>query len=314
MSLRRGDDAVDLRCALREIADADVVVVHQYFLWWIAPIVLLSTILRTPVVVTPHGSLTSHQQKFSVIKKRIFESVLGWWVRSNLAGWVTGSQIEKDDLVQLYPEKPVAVGGVGTALPEEHVPEEGWNTPLRLLALSRIAPKKRHDLMIGALRRLIDYGVDAELDIVGTGPSGLVDELRSHVFELGLSDRVHFRGQKAGPGKASSFRAADIYLLPSDDENFGISLAEALAYGVPAVVSSGVASSKFMDSRAGRVLTAPTPDSIARAVIGMVSGSRRQASASARACAESSFSWRAVALCWVESLVELTRDVPVHRS
>lgn len=295
--------------ALREFAnsvrDADVLVIHGYYLPWVLPATVMAAAMGTAIVVTPHGSLTAHQQKTSVLRKRIYDQSFGRASRAVLTGFVTGSEIEASELRAKFPKATVMVAGVGTSLPEIDIDERPWNSPFRLLALSRIAPKKRHDLILGALRVLTDRGIPAELDIVGAGPDDLVARLRSLAADLGLSELVRFHDQKSGEEKDAFYRNADLYLLPSDDENFGISLAESLAHGLPAIASKRVASAGVMDQSAGRVLARPTADSIADAVVELRAGGRPAMSRGARACAEANFSWQAAADNWIRALGEL---------
>jgi glycosyltransferase involved in cell wall biosynthesis len=287
------------------VRGAEVLVIHGYYLPWVLPAALLAAALGTAVVVTPHGALTGHQQKTSVHKKRLFDRTLGQAIRAVLTGFVTGSETEARDLRAKFPKARVRVAGVGTTMPAIDIDERPWNSPLRLLALSRIAPKKRHDLILGALSVLRDRGITAELDIVGAGPRDLVADLQSLATTLGISEQVRFHNQKSGAEKEAFYRDADLYLLPSDDENFGISLAESLAHGLPAIASTGVASAMMMDNSAGRVLNAPTEESIADAIVDLCSGDRALLSQGARDCAETNFSWRAAAGSWISALDEL---------
>jgi glycosyltransferase involved in cell wall biosynthesis len=287
------------------VREADVLVIHGYYLPWVLPTALLAAALGTAVVVTPHGALTAHQQKTSVRKKLIFDRTLGRAIRAVLTGFVTGSETEATELRAKFPKAAVMVAGVGTTMPALDIDVRPWNSPLRLLALSRIAPKKRHDLILGALRVLRDRGIPAELDVVGTGPNELVANLHSLATTLGIGEQVRFHNQKSGAEKEAFYRNADLYLLPSDDENFGISLAESLAHGLPAIASTGVASAMVMDESAGRVLDLPTEESIADAIVELRSGDRAAMSQGARACAEANFSWRTAADSWTRALHEL---------
>jgi len=67
---------------------------------------------------------------------------------------------------------------------------------------------------------------------------------------MGLS-RVDFTGEVVGQQKQKLFESADLYVLPTHSENFGISVAEALAHGVPAIVTHGAPWSGLVDQRAG---------------------------------------------------------------
>lgn len=107
-----------------------------------------------------------------------------------------------------------------------------------LLFLSRIHPKKGCDLLIDAFAKV--SGPARHLVIAGPDQVGLVAEFRAQAKALGIGDRVHFPGMLKGEAKAGAFRAADAFILPSHQENFGIVVAEAMASGLPVLISDKV--------------------------------------------------------------------------
>jgi glycosyltransferase involved in cell wall biosynthesis len=169
--------------------------------------------------------------------------------------------------------------------------------------MSRIAPKKRIDLCIEAVEVLANMDISAHLTIAGNGDAKLVRELQELVQSKRLNHSVDFIGQVQGDAKTQSFLAADVFLLPSDDENFGIGLAEALAHGLPCIASQNVAAAMAIQGRSGIVLASPTGTSIAQAVVELASGDVGRSQSDARAAAESSFSWDAVSDQWMQALI-----------
>jgi len=108
------------------------------------------------------------------------------------------------------------------------------------LFMGRIHPKKGCDLMIEAFAKVLRPFPDWHLVIAGPDQIGWKKILNERAAELGLSDRVTWAGMLNGPVKWGALRAAEIFLLPSHQENFGIAVAEALAVGVPALISDQV--------------------------------------------------------------------------
>ena len=170
---------------------------------------------------------------------------------------------------------------------------------MRLLSMSRIAPKKRIDLMIDAVAELQRRGLSSRLVISGEGDERLEDELRQRAERLGVSADVEFTGMVAGDAKEAVYAGAQILLAPSDDENFGISVAEALARGIPCITSDAVGSAAGLPEDAGAVVAAPTGATIADAVEALLRRDAVALRAGARAFAESNFEWDAVAERWV---------------
>jgi glycosyltransferase involved in cell wall biosynthesis len=109
-----------------------------------------------------------------------------------------------------------------------------------LLFLSRIHPKKGCDLLVDAFASVA--GLDPSLQLVMAGPDshGLRARLESRLKRAGLDARVTWTGMLQGDVKWGAFYAADAFVLPSHQENFGIAVAEALACGVPVLISNKV--------------------------------------------------------------------------
>ncbi|MBE9141440.1 glycosyltransferase [Nodosilinea sp. LEGE 07088] len=111
-----------------------------------------------------------------------------------------------------------------------------------LLYLSRLDPKKGLDLLLPALEQLTAEGIDFHLVLAGGNPQDPAYERAiAQRIEAGpLGDRTSLPGFVTGPAKAALLQAAALFVLPSYYENFGIAVAEAMAAGVPVVVSKGV--------------------------------------------------------------------------
>ena len=105
--------------------------------------------------------------------------------------------------------------------------------------LSRIHRKKGCDLLLEAFARL---AAETDLDLVMAGPDedGLQLALEAQAARLGIAGRVHWTGMLEGDVKWGALRAADAFVLPSHQENFGIAVVEALACGVPVIISDKV--------------------------------------------------------------------------
>lgn len=306
---RRVDRVSSVAYFLSRIRHCDVVVIHGYYLIWLPFLALIIKSLKRNFVITPHGSLTHHQQQESKWRKAIFDRTLGPLTNLLCSGFITGSSMEAEELRRKFPHVEVSVAGVGTSIPNVYRQAQEWSNPLRLLSLSRIAPKKRLDICIDAVASLIAAGIQVQLDIVGTGDAKLTEDLKIRVRELNVDQFINFHGQLSGEDKSRMFLNSDIFLLPSDDENFGIGLAEALAHGLPCVTSSGVAAASAMSPGTGKVLVAPTGHSVATAVMEIVSNfDPYETSQTSRLCAATSFSWATAADRWGQALNDLKKS------
>jgi glycosyltransferase involved in cell wall biosynthesis len=109
-----------------------------------------------------------------------------------------------------------------------------------LLFLSRLHPKKGCDSLLAAFARVARR--DPRLRLVMAGPDqiGWQRTLVAQAESLGIAGRVTWTGMLTGDLKWGAYRAADAFVLPSHQENFGVVVAEALACGVPVLISDKV--------------------------------------------------------------------------
>lgn len=138
--------------------------------------------------------------------------------------------------------------------------------PLRLIAVSRLAPNKRIDHAIEATRLLRDRGVHAHLTIVGGGEMEL--PLRQLVSQLALGDRVTFTGMLPEREKDERLRAAHLLVHTSLREGWGLNVLEANAVGTPAVVYPvpGLVDGT-LHKQTGLVTASETPQAVADSLV-----------------------------------------------
>lgn len=109
-----------------------------------------------------------------------------------------------------------------------------------LLFLGRLHEKKGCDLLLEAFARLAAEFPQADLVMAGPDQVGLQAKLQQVAVQKGVAGRVHWPGMLAGDIKWGALRAADAFVLPSHQENFGISVVESLAAGRPVLISNQV--------------------------------------------------------------------------
>lgn len=109
-----------------------------------------------------------------------------------------------------------------------------------ILFIGRLHKKKGCDLLIQAFAGADTDSSESQLVIAGPDEEGLKSELLSLASEAGVSERVHFPGMLQGDAKWGAFYSAEVFALPSHQENFGVAVAEALACGTPVLISNKV--------------------------------------------------------------------------
>jgi glycosyltransferase involved in cell wall biosynthesis len=222
----------------RSVISADVV--HSHGLW-IAPNVYAGKAANhggKSLVVSPRGMLAPGALQFSRMKKRIIWRLWQGPAYRNATLWHATSHQEADDIRGFGINAPIAVIPNGVDLTDQlasHAPAKSIRT---VLFLSRIHPKKGLPSLIHAWEELSKDRPDWQLVIAGPDESGHRAALEKTVQQRQIS-RVSFRGPVYGKAKDGLLADADLFVLPTISENFGIAVAEALAAGVPAIVTNG---------------------------------------------------------------------------
>jgi glycosyltransferase involved in cell wall biosynthesis len=137
---------------------------------------------------------------------------------------------------------------------------------LRVLFLSRIDPKKGIDLLIEALGRLAREGREFDFILAGSGDPSYEERVRAMISITGLSERTTFAGFVEGAAKAALFETADIFVLPSHHENFGIAVVEAMAFGLPIIISNRVNIHSEIERAEAGLVVSPTAAELAVAI------------------------------------------------
>jgi len=174
----------------------------------------------------------------------------------------------------------------------------------RVLFLSRLHPKKNLETLFRSMRLVVESHADAHLFIVGSGERSYEKSLGDLARRLGIASNVTFAGFLRDEEKWAAMSAADVFVLPSLQENFGISIAEALHAGLPVVVGQGVnISTEIASARAGRVLcNCQSEVELAEQIVEIFEDRdlRERMGRNATRLANERFNWRETARCQYE--------------
>lgn len=109
-----------------------------------------------------------------------------------------------------------------------------------LLFLARVHEKKGCDLLVEAFAKVSASVPDVDLVMAGPDQEGMTAKLQRQAVSLGVSSRIHWPGMICGDLKWGALRAAEAFVLPSHQENFGVAVVESLAAGRPVLISNQV--------------------------------------------------------------------------
>lgn len=148
------------------------------------------------------------------------------------------AESEKDNLLKLGYNSKVEVVANGIDV-DSVVMKDNWERKKNILFLSRVHVKKGIEFLLEAIAMIKDKIEGYTINIAGEGESEYILSLKDKAKELGIGDIVNFCGGVYGEKKWELFREADVFVLPTYSENFGIVVGEALACGTPVITTKG---------------------------------------------------------------------------
>ena len=189
--------------------------------------------LKIKVVLSPHGMLESWIIQHNPLKKKVALFLFQHKAIKKVDHIHATAQMEKDSIRRLKFDNNITIIPNGIDLGESVIEKEYYGTK-KMVFLSRIHPKKGIEILLEAWRNCDTKGWT--LEIAGNGDENYISGLVESAQDL---ENVHFVGALYEDEKWNFLRSADVMVLPTHSENFGIVVAEALAVGVPVITTTG---------------------------------------------------------------------------
>lgn len=232
-----------------------------------------------PYFIRPHGSLDPFDLQKHSLLKRVLGPIYVRWLLRNAAGVICTASLEKERLVA-YGAKPLCFAmplpvpltnsiGRRQAFREKHrIPENAQV----VLFLSRVDYKKGLDFLIPALRNLKSEFPALWFVLVGTGTSGFLSQVHDWLAKHNIRSFTSEVGFLSGQDKLDAFAAADVFALPSLNENFGIVNIEAMHAGLPLLISDEVYICREIEQARAGLVCRPTIESVTDRLREMLGG------------------------------------------
>lgn len=225
------------------VANNDIEILHDHSIWRRSHIdvALASRQTGRPLVLSPRGTLLPWCLQHKRLKKKMGMMLYMRRVLEQVALFHATSEEEVESLRSAGFRQPITLIPNGTVLPDLDSPidgdEFGYNGDRTALFISRINPKKGLLMLVRAWGRLRPLGW--RLKIVGPDENNYRGEIATAIEREGLTDVVTIRDAVDHKEKWMLYRAADLFVLPTHSENFGIVVGEALAAGTPVLTTKG---------------------------------------------------------------------------
>lgn len=242
-----------LKLMLRQLAH-NAEVVHDHGLWLMPNIHAgwAAAAARKPLVVSPRGMLSPAALQFSLLKKKASWYVVQRAMLRSAACIHATSEQESEEIRAVGLTNPIAIIPNGMDLPEPAPEIPGPPTAERVvLSLGRIHPKKGLARLLHAWAKIETRYPNWKLRIAGPSEAGHADELGALAGTLGLTHVLIDGPIFEGDAKWQAYRSASLFVLPTLNENFGITVAEALAAGIPVISTRGAPWSRLESEGCG---------------------------------------------------------------
>lgn len=289
----------------QHVQDYDVLDNHYLFSYAPTCAAAIARLKGVPYTIRTMGQLTPWALAQSRAKKQIYTALIERHNLDRAAAIHCTTEAEAEDVRNFGVQTPTITLPLGVnppaPLPEAqmqlrkqyHLSDE---TPI-ILFLSRLHYKKRPELLLQSLSQLKAQGYSFHLIMAGSGETEYLTELKELASTLGIAQQVSFPGLVTGQDKDLLLQGADLFVLPSYSENFGIAVAEALISSLPVVVTPGIQiASEIKTAKAGLVVDGET-DALAQAIAQLLikPGLRKEMGSNGKRLAKECYSWMAIA-------------------
>ena len=292
---------------LQEIRRADIIHLTGVYSFPTLPTLFLARAAKKPVLWSPRGALLASENWEAAShpkKKRAWEACCTRLSSKSRTVLHVTSQPELGASLGRMPQLRAVMIPNGVEIPRNIAPpkrkltrERCKDEALNILYIGRLHPIKALENLIVALS-ILPTGF-ATLSILGRGSSAYKGDLVNLVNSLGLTESVSFHGHFDEDAKQEAYARADVCVLPSHSENFGMVVAEALASCTPVIASAGVPWPELEVRNCGIWTKDNTPECLAEALIDINQRDRRTMGRNGRRWMQSEFNWHQISRMFV---------------
>jgi glycosyltransferase involved in cell wall biosynthesis len=253
-----------LKKALKnELSNFDIIHVHEIWHYPNFACYQVTKATRKPYLVAVHGALEPSCLNHKAFKKKIYSKLIQREILENAAALHAITEEEVKSIAEFVDNKNIYCVPNGLNVEDfENLPGRSRLESLYpqikgkrvILFLGRIHPKKGLDLLAQAFGRVAGEQGNVCLLIAGPNNDGYRTQVEKILAAEGVSDKVIFTGMLTGSERLAALSGADIFALPSHSEGFSMSILEAMACGLPVIITKDCHFQEVEQMQAGKVI------------------------------------------------------------
>lgn len=268
-----------------------------------------------PYIISPHGMLTPWALSHSSIRKRLY---ISWRLKRDLhrataMHFTTPSEARLSR--ETYNKRASIIEPLGVFMHDLVANEDrtefrkNWEIPNNrfiIAFMGRIHPGKGLEYLLPALSYIQE--LNPLLLVIGPDSRGFKSQIEDIIRKFALERNVVFTGILSGGERNAALTASDIFALPSDHENFGLAVIEAMGCGLPVLISPEVAIGDYLKDSDAVTISERNPRAIAMEISNISNNRNRLAGLGSQAStiARDRFSWRSIAINWKQHWEKIT--------
>lgn len=247
----------------KEVSNFDIIHVHEIWHYPNFACYQVAKAARKPYLVAVHGALEPSCLNHKAFKKKIYSKLIQREILENAAAIQAITEDEIKSIAEFVDNRNIYCVPNGLNMEEfENLPDKSKLQSLYpqikdkrvILFLGRIHPKKGLDVLAKALGKVAREQGDVCLLIAGPNNDGYQTQVEKILAAEGVLDKVIFTGMLTGSQKLAALSGADIFVLPSHSEGFSMSTLEAMACGLPVVITKDCHFEEVEQMQAGKVI------------------------------------------------------------
>ncbi len=223
------------------------------------PALFLSRFRKIPYIVRIGGpDIPGFEERYTFLYKFISPFIKKIWRHADLI--ITKCLTEKQMIEKISPNLKLKIIYNGIDNYKFYAKTYKTEQPLKLICSARLIKRKGQYTLIEAVSELQKQGTKIQVNLVGTGDE--TEAYKKYASELNVADKIQFSGYVPREQMPETYRNADIFVLPSYNEGMSNALLEAMASGLPVIVTNVGGTKELVDSNNGFVFQAGCTDEL----------------------------------------------------